>query len=202
MVSQQTSLLVAARHMGSKLVDSIRVPYVYVDQMAPDFIITPNMCILYASLNFVLSNPGGFRDRLVSVAHRYSLCVVLIHVDDEAAVRNLPRLNSQCLFHFCTLICVFSLLEVGLYLESVVSLSDRCMSQNISSTGSDFLRVSIILNGLKHVGKNDICSLLQNFNTLSDIFRADESKLSSIPGMGNRKVQCLMRASCYPFVLK
>ena len=76
------------------------------------------------------------------------------------------------------------------------------MSQNISSTGSDFLRVSIILNGLKHVGKNDICSLLQNFNTLSDIFRADESKLSSIPGMGNRKVQCLMRASCYPFVLK
>ena len=109
-------------------------------------------------VKFCFVESGGFRDRLVSVAHRYSLCVVLIHVDDEAAVRNLPRINSQCLFHFCTLICVFSLLEVGLYLESVVSLSDRCMSQNISSTGSDFLRVSIILNGLKHVGKNDICS--------------------------------------------
>ena len=98
----------------------------------------------------------------------------MIHVDDEAAVHALPRINSQCLFHFCTLICVFSLLEVGLYLESVVSLSDRCTSQNISSTGSDFRVRSIILSGLKHVGKNDISSLLQNFNALSDIFRADD----------------------------
>eukprot|EP01068_Selenidium_serpulae_P010448 Selendium_serpulae@DN5466_c0_g1_i3.p1 len=178
------NIIVSTRQKGNFVTGHIRnVPFEYAN-ILPDFLIGKVDCALFISLQYHRLHP--------------LLCLADLPADDcEAALLQVSQIAVQ---HNLSLLLAWSFEEAGRILETMKAFENKPADlirgqMEIQQRG----RMIEVLTTVGAVNKTDAVTLISQFGTMENIFKATKGDLLQCPGMGSRKVNNLLEAINEPF---
>eukprot|EP01068_Selenidium_serpulae_P010446 Selendium_serpulae@DN5466_c0_g1_i1.p1 len=197
------NIIVSTRQKGNFVTGHIRnVPFEYAN-ILPDFLIGKVDCALFISLQYHRLHPlylqqraALFERRMYGV--RLLLCLADLPADDcEAALLQVSQIAVQ---HNLSLLLAWSFEEAGRILETMKAFENKPADlirgqMEIQQRG----RMIEVLTTVGAVNKTDAVTLISQFGTMENIFKATKGDLLQCPGMGSRKVNNLLEAINEPF---
>lgn len=196
------------------------VPWSYDSSILSDYYINPCLQFLFLSLKYHKLHPEYIWQRLrkmnkgstlVSTINDNVLRVLLVVVDVDSHQEILRRLLNLCIKHDLTLVLSWSFEEAGNYIafakqyESIASKVDSEIKGVKSSTYQG--AVVDTLTSIRTVNKTDSVKLLANCGSVKNIvLRSCEPDtandgISTIQGIGDRKLRNMKRVFLEPFIL-
>lgn len=182
------------RQYGNPVIKHItNVAVQYEEDIIPDYVLGAACCALYLSLRYHLLYPSYIVHRVAEIKNEYRVRILLVLVDMDDNVACLVYLNQLAIKHNFSLILAYTAKEAGRYLETFKSyekksatlLQERIESQHLPM-------VNDTLGKIPSINKTDVTTLLTSLGNLNCIINANESQLSTCPGLGPKKVKRLL----------
>ncbi|GAA6043456.1 hypothetical protein JCM8097_002868 [Rhodosporidiobolus ruineniae] len=198
----QNSILVSTRQKGNPVINHIRtVPWEYGD-IKCDYQVGATAGLLYLSIRYHLLHPEYIHTRIADLGQSYSLRIVLVHCDADNHTAAMRELTKICLVNNYTLITCWTAQEVGRYLELYKSLERKPPDLIRERVDDSYMaHLTSALTSVKGVNKTDCVTLISHFGSFEKILTAPSATLSSLPGLGDKKVKRLRDAFTAPFQL-
>ncbi|GAA5824406.1 hypothetical protein JCM11251_000408 [Rhodosporidiobolus azoricus] len=196
------SILVSTRQKGNPVINHIRsVPWEYGD-IKCDYQVGATAGLLYLSIRYHLLHPEYIHTRIADLGQSYSLRIVLVHCDSDNHMAAMKELTKICLVNNYTLVTCWSAQEAGRYLELYKSLERKPPDLIRERVDDSYMaHLTSALTSVRGVNKTDVVTLVSNFGSFDKILLAPSSTLSSLPGLGDKKVKRLRDAFTAPFQL-
>uniref|UniRef100_A0A6V7QW88 ERCC1-like central domain-containing protein n=1 Tax=Ananas comosus var. bracteatus TaxID=296719 RepID=A0A6V7QW88_ANACO len=191
----RNAILVSHRQKGNPLLKHIRnVRWMFADIVC-DYLLGQGSCALYISLRYHLLHPDYLYYRIRELQKDFKLRVVLCHVDVEDVIKPLHEVTRTALLHDCTLLCGWSFEECARYLETIKVYENKPADSIREQMDTDYLsRLTHALTSIRHVNKTDVVTLV-TFTYYGCFYGG----ISSLPGIGERKVKRLYDTFHEPF---
>ncbi|GAA5917121.1 hypothetical protein JCM6882_009354 [Rhodosporidiobolus microsporus] len=196
------SILVSTRQKGNPVINHIRtVPWEYGD-IKCDYQVGATAGLLYLSIRYHLLHPEYIHTRIADLGTAYGLRIVLVHCDSDNHTAAMRELTKICLVNGYTLVTCWSAQEAGRYLELYKSLERKPPDLIRERVDDSYMaHLTSALTSVRGVNKTDVVTLASNFGSFDKILLAPASTLSSLPGLGDKKVKRLRDAFTAPFQL-
>lgn len=172
-----------------------------------DYVINSKCVALFLSLRYHKLHPEYIYNKLkkVSYNHEDTLRVLLVYVDIEDFQDTVRELDKLCLFNKLTLILAWTNEQCANYLQNLkyvekeaskrIIQGNRTKDEDVLANEGKYLeRVVNTVSSVKSVSQSDAKSLLVTFGSVREIIEADADQLSNIQGLGQLKVDRLLRA--------
>ena len=172
-----------------------------------DYVINSKCVALFLSLRYHKLHPEYIYNKLkkVSYNHEDTLRVLLVYVDIDDFQDTVRELNKLCLFNKLTLILAWTNEQCANYLQNLkyvekeaskrIIQGSRTKDEDVLANDGKYLeRVVNTVSSVKSVSQSDAKSLLVAFGSMRGIVEADTDQLSGIQGLGQLKVDRLLRA--------
>lgn len=163
----------------------------YVSGTITDYEINYSVSVLFLSLKFHIFKPEYIYKK-INKLQESKLKVLLVLID----VPNY-NLSLQELFSTIPIVIILckSFQECAYYIKGF----DKATIRSIEGLRRRSSGVDIFLEAIPKLNKTDCTNLKNSFGSLREIFKADEQKLSKIPGMGQIKAKSLLKYFKIPF---
>lgn len=185
-----------------------------------DYYINPKFQILFLSLRYHKLHPEYIWNRWKKLNQGSStvhtrgddvLRVLLVFVDIDSHQELLRKLLDFCIKHDLSLVLAWSYEEAGNYIALCKQLDNAPTKARkiIEGTKGTDYNSSVVeaFTGIKLVNKTDVSNLLANCKSVKEIIlqscqndNDDGIGLSSIPGLGTRKLANLKNVFLEPFI--
>lgn len=157
---------------------------------------------MYISLHYHSTQRKTYiADQLSRLPNTYVVRILIVEVDqyDEDA---LMYMNNLAIIYNMTLVLAFSSKEVARYVETYKNMehSNADSLKESVAKGSHFLLAELALGVVNYVSRADIANLLNTFGTVANIMNASLEQLSTVPGLGEKKILSLYNAFHGPFI--
>ena len=172
-----------------------------------DYVINSKCVALFLSLRYHKLHPEYIYNKLkkISYNHEDTLRVLLVYVDIEDFQDTVRELDKLCLFNKLTLILAWTNEQCANYLQNLkyvekeaskrIIQGSRTKDEDVLANDGKYLeRVVNTVSSVKSVSQSDAKSLLVAFGSVRGIVEADADQLSGIQGLGQLKVDRLLRA--------
>lgn len=198
---KQNCVLVNPKQRGNPILKSITNVAWEWDEIIPDYIVGATTCVLYLSLKYHNLNPDYIHQRLKLLGKTFELRVLLVQVDVKDPHNALKTLTRICLLANLTLMLAWSHEEAGKIIETYKLYENKPPDMIMERSEQDpHQRLCVALTNIKPVNKTDAMTLLQNFGTLENLINCSEERLTSVSGLGPRKVAKLFKTLNEPFL--
>ncbi|TNY22213.1 restriction endonuclease type II-like protein [Rhodotorula diobovata] len=197
------SILVNTRQKGNPVIDNIRtVPWEYGD-IKCDYQVGATTGVLFLSIRYHLLHPEYIHQRIADLGQSYNLRIILVQCDSDNHTAAMKELTKVALVNGYTLMTCWTSQEAGRYLE-LYKQSERKPPDLIRerTDASYQAHMTAALTEVRGVNKTDVTTLMSNLGTFAKIVTAPASQLSTLPGIGDKKVRRLREAFTAPFVLQ
>lgn len=177
-----------------------------------DYVINSQCVALFLSLKYHKLHPEYIYNKLKKITynHENTLRVLLVYIDIDDFQDTLRELDKLCLFNKLTLILSWSNEQCATYLQNLkfvekeaskrIIQGRRTKDEDVIANEGKYLeRVVNTVSSIKSVNQSDAKSLLVKFGSIKGIIESDADKLTNIQGLGQLKVDRLLRAFNEPF---
>lgn len=194
-------ILVSPRQKGNPLLEAIKnVPWQFAEIM-PDYQLGPGTVAFFLSLRYHLLHPAYILRRVVEMQRGYTLCVVIVLVDQDDHQQHLVKITRTLFVNKATVVLAWSNLEAARYLETLKAYQSKPADMLKQRTTGDHTAVlTDSLSAIRSVNKADVLTLSTSFGSMRRILLATEKELAQCPGLGEKKIQVLLRTFSDPFV--
>lgn len=170
--------------------------------IVPDFQFGEHQCGVYISLHYHLTQRKTYiAEQLARLPNHFIVRILIVEVDqyDEDG---LMYMNQIALIYHMTLVLAFSSKEVARYLETYknVEHSNADALKESVAKGSHFLLAQLALSVVKSISSADVANLLLTFGSVANIMTASLEQLSTVSGLGEKKIMALYNAFHGPFI--
>lgn len=191
----ENSILVSERQRGNPILQYIRaIPYEYINNILPDYILGETCCALYISMKYHMSHPKYLQNRLDTISKSYfTTRILLVQVDIDIVYQCLQELTLIAIKNNYIMICCYSLQETARYIETFKvyeNKSSNALHSKIDDT-DNYAIINDLLTNIKSVNKTDVITLTNTYHTFSNICNASIEELAILPGFGEKKVKRL-----------
>ncbi|GAA5847438.1 hypothetical protein JCM9279_000479 [Rhodotorula babjevae] len=196
------SILVATRQKGNPIIDHIRtVPWEYGD-IKCDYQVGATAGVLFLSIRYHLLHPEYIHGRIAELGQNYNLRIILVQCDADNHLAAMKELTKIALVNGYTLMTCWTSQEAGRYLEAYKQFERKPPDLIRERTDASYsAHMTAALTEVRGVNKTDVTTLMSSLGTFSKIVTAPASQLSTLPGLGDKKVRRLREAFTAPFVL-
>jgi DNA excision repair protein ERCC-1 len=199
--SEKNVIFASTRQRENPLLKHLLHVKVVFKECIPDFVIGKQICILFISIRFHISNPKYLYDRIQQLTHLFSLRIVLCKIDHEEHENHLLNINEMCMHGDCTLILCWSDIEAARYIETYKLYEKKSATIIQPKVENDYIpRLQETLTSIKSVNKTDAITLASNFGSLKSIMNANTDELNLCPGMGEKKAKRMLDLFQAPFI--
>lgn len=177
-----------------------------------DYVINSKCIALFLSLRYHKLHPEYIYNKLKKITYNNedTLRVLLLYVDIEDFQDTIRELDKLCLFNKLTLILAWTNEQCANYLQNLKSVekeaSKRIIQGNrtkdedvIGNEGKYLERVIDTISSIKSISQSDAKSLLIKFGSMKGIIEANADDLPNIQGLGQLKVDRLLKTFNDPF---
>lgn len=195
-------LLVHPRQTGNNALNLIRnVRWQRTRSIFPDFQFGENQCGMYISLHYhVTQRKTYIGEQLAKLPSHYVVRILFVEVDhyDEDG---LMYMNNLAIIYNMTLVLAFSSKEIARYLEVYKNI-EHSNADSLKETvqRGHFLLARSALSVVKSISSADVANLLHTFGTVANIMTASLEQLSTVSGLGEKKILALYNAFHGPFI--
>lgn len=211
------SRLVNSNQQRNPLLQNLRsVRYTITDSIAPaHYLISDSCCALFLSLKYHVIHPDYIYERINELkgAHSYQLKILLVMVDHLVFESPLKELTILAVRTNLTMMVAWTYDEAARHIENLRVNAEKPADvimgryEDGSTSSSDGTKVSIgtqqalvdALTSVKSVNRTDAATLLANFDSFSDIVRANTDVLTVCPGISMVKAKRLHSLFNKPF---
>lgn len=217
------SIRVHPNQRGNPILKSItNIPWEFDSSIVADYVVGKSSCVLFLSIRYHNLKPDYIHERIKVLGKNYELRVLLVQVDIKESQNALKHLTRLCLLADFTLMLAWNAEECGKIIETYKMIENKPAEYLMDKTeNDDYQKVSFyrkfsyliknsififsqqIINSLtsiKSVNTTDAMTLLSNFGNLENLVQASENKLNSIPGLGSKKAQKIIKVFNEPFL--
>ncbi|BGP56076.1 hypothetical protein JCM8202_005226 [Rhodotorula sphaerocarpa] len=197
------SILVNTRQNGNPVIGHIRqVPWEYGD-IKCDYQVGATAGVLYLSIRYHLLHPEYIHQRISDLGGSYNLRIILVQCDADNHTAAMKELTKIALINGYTLMTCWTAQEAGRYLESYKQLERKPPDMIRERVDDSYMaHLTSALTSVRGVNKTDVTTLVSNFGSFSSIVLASPAALSTLPGVGDKKVRRLREAFTAPFTLQ
>ncbi|GAA6002798.1 DNA repair protein RAD10 [Rhodotorula paludigena] len=197
------SVLVNTRQKGNPVIEHIRtVPWEFSD-IKCDYQVGATAGVLFLSIRYHLLHPEYIHQRIADLGQNYNLRIILVQCDADNHVAAMKELTKIALVNGYTLMTCWSAQEAGRYLETYKQFERKPPDMIRERTDDSYqAHLQSALTQVNSVNKTDVTTLISNFGSFSKIVTAPAAQLSTLPGLGDKKVRRLREAFTSPFVLQ
>ncbi|BGP49234.1 ssDNA endonuclease and repair protein rad10 [Rhodotorula kratochvilovae] len=181
------SILVNTRQKGNPIIESIRnVPWEYGD----------------IKIRYHLLHPEYIHTRIADLGQNYNLRIILVQCDADNHTAAMKELTKVALVNGYTLMTCWTSQEAGRYLEAYKQFERKPPDLIRERTDASYTaHMAAALTEVRGVNKTDVTTLMSSLGTFAKIVTAPASQLSTLPGLGDKKVRRLREAFTAPFVV-
>ncbi|GAA5913300.1 hypothetical protein JCM8208_005202 [Rhodotorula glutinis] len=196
------SILVNTRQKGNPIIDHIRtVPWEYGD-IKCDYQVGAVAGVLFLSIRYHLLHPEYIHQRIADLGQSYTLRIILVQCDADNHTAAMKELTKIALVNGYTLMTCWTTQEAGRYLEAYKQFERKPPDLIRERTDASYsAHMTAALTEVRGINKTDVTTLMSSFGTFSKIVTAPASQLSTLPGLGDKKVRRLREAFTAPFVV-
>ncbi|KAJ8293292.1 DNA excision repair protein ERCC-1 [Rhodotorula toruloides] len=194
------SILVNVRQKGNPVIGHIRtVPWEYGD-IKCDYQVGATAGVLYLSIRYHLLHPEYIHTRIQDLGQNYNLRIILCQCDADNHTAAMKELTKVAIVNGYTLITCWSAQEAGRYLETYKSFERKPPDLIRERVDDSYMaHMTSALTSVRGVNKTDVTTLISNFGSFANLVLAEPAKLSTLPGLGDKKVRRLREAFTAPF---
>jgi len=190
---------VSSRQRGNPILKSIRsVPWEFVENMVPDYIMGSKTCAFYLSVRYHTLNPNYIHERLKQIGSdggAFDLRVLLVQVDVKEPHHALRQLMRIAILAELTVMLAWSQEEAGRILETYKQFEGKTPDMIMEKSNPDpYSKIVDALTSIKSINKTDAGTLISVFGSLQGIVEASMEELTLCPGFGPQKAQRLYKA--------
>ena len=190
---------VSSRQRGNPILKSIRsVPWEFVENMIPDYIMGSKTCAFYLSVRYHTLNPNYIHERLKEICSNggpFELRVLLVQVDVKEPHHALRQLMRIAILAELTVVLAWSQEEAGRILETYKQFEEKPPDMIMEKSNPDpYSKIVDALTSIKSINKTDAGTLISVFGSLEGIVKASMEELTLCPGLGPQKAQRLYKA--------
>ncbi|GAA5955960.1 hypothetical protein JCM21900_002631 [Sporobolomyces salmonicolor] len=191
----QNSVLVNPCQKGNPVISNIRsVPWEWGD-IKCDYQVGATTGVLFLSIRYHLLHPEYIHTRIANLGQSYSLRIVLVQCDADNHTAAMRELTKICIVNGYTLLVAWSPQEVGRYLETYKQFERKPPDLIKERVDDSYMaHLTSALTSVRGVNKTDVTTLLSNFGSFEKIVNAPAASLSTLPGLGDKKVKRLRDA--------
>jgi len=197
-----TRIHVSIRQKDNKVLKFIRnLGTQFVDDLEPDFVCGPQVCVLWLSLKYHNLHPGYLHKRLEKLGHRYNLRILLLHVDNKDSDQAIQDITRISFYNRLTVVCVWTLMEAARYLETFKSYERKpadLIKERIEPDKDS--QIADVLTVIRGVNKTDSGTLSGHFRSFAGISTCTKAELAELPGIGPTKVKRIFAAFNEPLI--
>ncbi|GAA5864029.1 hypothetical protein JCM1840_000674 [Sporobolomyces johnsonii] len=199
----QNSVLVNPCQKGNPVISNIRsVPWEWGD-IKCDYQVGATTGVLFLSIRYHLLHPEYIHTRIADLGQSYSLRIVLVQCDADNHTAAMRELTKICIVNGYTLLVAWSAQEVGRYLETYKQFERKPPDLIKERVDDSYMaHLTSALTSVRGVNKTDVTTLLSNFGSFEKIVNAPAASLSTLPGLGDKKVKRLRDAFTGSFTAK
>lgn len=182
-----------------KLITYVNINYFDGDHNTqPDFIIGVSTCAIICNLSHHKAHPKYIETRIRPLKFQLRIVFLIVNFDD---IKSINDVNRICFELPCALIVVWSLEECAKYVENYAFADFNKSSASIQQKEeTEFVpRASQVLTNVRSINKTDVLTLLDTFESVEKLCKANEHQLVLCPGLGDLKVKRLHAAFHAPF---
>ncbi|GAA6056437.1 hypothetical protein JCM3770_007468 [Rhodotorula araucariae] len=197
------SILVNTRQKGNPIIDHIRtVPWEYGD-IKCDYQVGATTGVLFLSIRYHLLHPEYIHTRIADLGQNYNLRIILVQCDADNHTAAMKELTKVALVNGYTLMTCWTSQEAGRYLEAYKQFERKPPDLIRERTDASYTaHMTAALTEVRGVNKTDVTTLMSSLGTFAKIVTAPASQLSTLPGLGDKKVRRLREAFTAPFVIQ
>lgn len=190
---------VSSRQRGNPILKAIRsVPWEFVENMVPDYIMGSKTCAFYLSVRYHTLNPNYIHERLKQICSNggsFDLRVLLVQVDVKEPHHALRQLMRIAILAELTVMLAWSPEEAGRILETYKQYEEKPPDMIMEKSNPDpYSKIMDALTSIKSINKTDAGTLISVFGSLHGIVEASIEELTLCPGFGPQKAQRLYKA--------
>jgi DNA excision repair protein ERCC-1 len=184
---------VSARQRGNPLLRHLRAaPWEFVEELVPDYLVTPGCAVLYLSVRYHTLQPAYIGGRLDKLGLGHRLRVLLVQVDVKDPHHVLNQLMRLAILSELTLMLAWSPEEAAKIIETYKTFEHKPPDLIMEKGGTEpHEKLIEALTSVKSVNKTDAVTLLGTFRTMEAIVRASPEDLALCPGFGPNKAKKL-----------
>jgi len=188
-----SSIQVNSCQRGNPILKEIRnVPWEFVDDIVPDYIIGSHCVAFFLSLRYFSLHPDYIQNRLKGLGSGFKLRVLLVLIDQKDPHHALNKLMRICILGELTLMLAWNNQDAGKILETYKLYENKPPDMIMEKAGTQVHeKIMEALTTVKSVSKTDATTLLGVFGSLENILQANIEDLSSCPGFGPHKASKL-----------
>ena len=189
------SIVAREEFQNTPVVGYIRDTPVTYGNIAPDFLVSPKIAIVFSSIDSYRRDPKDLTQRIeLTVKGHYSVRILLFLLDSSGCESALKELHTLAFRHNFSLIVSPGLVDCARIIQ---------LAYGQQNSGTDMIeglrernpkdRLVGILTQVPLVNKSDAETLIRTFGSLSAILLASKEALLDCSGIGERKCDSLLK---------
>ncbi|KPV71749.1 uncharacterized protein RHOBADRAFT_18939 [Rhodotorula graminis WP1] len=187
---------------GNPIIEHIRTVGWELGDIKCDYQVGRTAGVLFLSIRYHLLHPEYIHQRIADLGQNYTLRIILVQCDADNHTAAMKELTKIALVNGYTLMTCWTSQEAGRYLEAYKQFESKPPDLIRERTDASYsAHMTAALTEVRGVNKTDVTTLMSSLGSFSKIVTAPASQLSTLPGLGDKKVRRLREAFTAPFVL-
>ena len=167
----------------------------------PDFVVGAAAAALYISVRYHLLHPGYLSARMMELAGKFRVRVLMVHVDVDDSQAAMLSLSKLAFAQHWSVVCGWSCTEIARFIEAYKIYENRPADLIQGRTDEDYAsKLVSCLTAVRLVNRPDVVTLAATFGTLREVMRAPAHEIGLCAGIGELKAARLAAVFREPFV--